>query len=24
VPGLEPTDRGLPAIEPGAPAGAVD
>ena len=24
VPGLEATDRGLPAIEPGAPAGAVD
>jgi hypothetical protein len=24
VPGLEPTDRGLPAIEPGAGAGAVD
>ena len=24
VPGLEPTDRGLPPKEPGAPAGAVD
>ena len=24
VPGLEPTDRGLPATEPGAGAGAVD
>jgi hypothetical protein len=24
VPGLEPTDRGLPAQEPGAGAGAVD
>ena len=24
VPGLEPTDRGLPPVEPGAPAGAVD
>jgi hypothetical protein len=24
VPGIEPTDRGLPPKEPGAPAGAVD